>query len=118
MGMMVHIAECEQLSLLFRLLILRFSLTLLATLVVLNVLIIDCECLINLSLKGRIVLDPVASQYFLCGKYQSKTYRLTNSGFSISNNIPVILPANSGCITWILGNRASPRSCFCWAGPT
>lgn len=32
-----------------------------------------------------------------------------SSELSISNNIPVILPARVGCMLWIRGNRRSPR---------
>ena len=31
------------------------------------------------------------------------TYSVISSGLSISSNIPVILPANSGCSCWIFG---------------
>jgi len=40
----------------------------------------------------------------------------SSSELSISNSIPVILPAMSGYMLWISGNRRSPSICFCSCG--
>ena len=40
----------------------------------------------------------------------------SSSELSISSSMPVILPANSGYIRWINGNKRSPSICFCSCG--
>lgn len=80
-----------------------------------DVLVVDSHGLGNLGTQSLIVTDAVV---MLANKHPNRvakvgTYRLTSSVFSISRSMPVILPAKSGWMAWILGKMASPSSCFC-----
>jgi hypothetical protein len=89
-----------QSSLLFGLLALLCITGLLAiTALVLYVLVVDGKSFINLRPESRLILDTMAISKVSNGNLKWSTYRFTNSELSISRSIPVILPANSGCIT-------------------
>lgn len=67
-GYDMRVEERGQLSLLFRLLLLRFF-TILTTLVVLDILVVDSQGLVDLGLKSRVVLNPdeMLVHYFMKG---------------------------------------------------
>lgn len=71
---------------------------------VLYVFVEHGKSLIDLLLQLVVVVDAImVSNANDNGAVARGTYSVINSGLSISSNIPVILPANSGCSCWIFG---------------
>ena len=80
----------------------------------LDVLVVDCKSLVDLGLESSLILNTstkLASCFELT--VGTGTYRLMSSLLSISRSIPVIFPARSPLMAWILGKSISPSICFC-----
>lgn len=70
----------------------------------LDIVVEDCKCLVDFLAQFLIVVNPkFVSTCRIKSAYYKITHKDINSGLSISRSIPVILPASSGCRTWILG---------------
>lgn len=73
---------------------------------VLHVLVINVESLLNLGAQSSLVVKPnneLANATRINKIDEAMTYSPRSSALSISNNMPVILPANSGCWAWTFG---------------
>ena len=68
----------------------------------LHVVIVDSKSFINLGTKSSVIINPETVSNLITRNGVS-TYKETSSELSISRSMPVILPANSGCICWTLG---------------
>ena len=86
---------------------------------VLDVLVVHVHRLVDLGAESIIVggAGTVVSMSYHVVTEHRYTYREISSALSISSNMPVILPASSGCCMEIFGYSASPSICFCcWSG--
>lgn len=83
---------------------------------VLHVLVVNVKSLLNLGAQSGLIVKPndeLANATLSGNENNDMTYSPRSSALSISNSMPVILPANSGCWAWTFGYRASPSICFC-----
>lgn len=73
-----------------------------------DVVVVDTHGLVDLVAESRLVGGTVkrSVRHAPCTSSNQPvgmTYSSSNSALSISRSIPVILPASSGCCSWILG---------------
>ena len=69
----------------------------LAILVFLEIFVVDAHGFLNLGMESIGVIGPNQGQWEGFKANASNTHKLIKSALSISNNIPVIFPASSGC---------------------